>query len=264
MLGLPLLTYDILEGIRATKPHAGTIFLLGTGASAAGLSDEKLEYIQSQFAIGINQWALHFFAPDMYAYEYDPDKRLIESLSRFDDAEFPPPVLVLNSAKLNVQFSEADLTDALRRRMFGYSRVNLWSRRKENISSDFMNFARLKNLANHGITLDNGASIARLIFLAVMMKFRQIVLVGVDLNNVDYFWQVDPTLIEGAGVADFSSGQKGSTHETLSSEKRPFPIDTYVRELASGLGEQGIELFVESPASLLAKDLRVFEWASLV
>ena len=257
-LGLPVFGSDALRALRALKPDAMTAFILGTGASAADLSDQKLEYIQSQFSIGVNQWILHPMIPDVYAYEFDPDVRLLQALDRPEVRDKVPHLLFLKPSRPEGFSNASHLPEFMRERSFLYSRVNMWTRRESNIGRDFRGIVSSKlGRKNPHVLLDNGASIARMMALCVMLGFRKVVLVGVDLNNVEYFWQKRPELLAKLGLSDFSSGQTGSLHETLRDQTRPFAIDTFVFSVNRACdGENFIS--VESEHSLLASTLAVF------
>lgn len=254
-LELPVLSSDSLQALRALKPHATTAFILGTGASAADLSSQKLEYIQNQFSIGVNQWALHSMVPDVYAYEVDHDVRLLQALDRPGVREKVPHLLFLKPSRPEDIPNASYLPEFMRERSFLYSRVNTWTKKQSNIGIDFKLITdSISRRRNPDILLDNGASVARMVALCVVLRFQEIVLVGVDLNNVEYFWHRSPTLLVDQTLRDFKTAQVGLKHETLSDDKRPFPVDIYIEMVGSAL-----DLKVESPGSLLADYLPLWE-----
>jgi hypothetical protein len=71
------LNASILEPLelrsRIGKPHADTLFILGSGASVEDLGPEYFREINSQVSVGINAWPLHHFVPDLYAFEPVPE-----------------------------------------------------------------------------------------------------------------------------------------------------------------------------------------------
>lgn len=258
MLGLPVLDSKAFHELRNRKPDATTAFILGTGASAADLSDQKLAYIESQFSIGVNQWILHPTVPDVYSYEVDPDIRLLQALDRPEVREQAPYLLFLKPSRPEDFSNASHLPQFMRSRSLMYSRVNIWTRRESNIGRDFKSITKLGSwLTKYDVLLDNGASIARMISLCVLLGFREIVLVGVDLNHVEYFWHRKPEYLKRLTIESFGTAQKGLTHETLRASNRPFAIDQYVVEMSSGLREM-FHLSVESRFSLLAQNLSVW------
>lgn len=260
-LGLRVFDPNSLRAMRDLKPDATTAFILGTGASAADLSDQKLEYIQSQFSIGVNQWILHPTIPDVYAYEVDPDVRLLKALDRPEVRDKAPYLLFLKPSRDEDFSNVSHLPVFMRERSFLYSRVNIWTRRARNIGPDFKRITNsISRRRNPGILLDNGASIARMMALCVMLGFRKVVLVGVDLNNVEYFWHRRPDYLSELGIESFETAQKGQVHETLMSLHRPFPIDRYIYGIISRKNVRRFQLFVLTRDSELSKRLGIFDF----
>jgi hypothetical protein len=258
-LRLPVFSRAVLEQLRARKPDATTAFILGTGASVAKLDSQDLAYITSQFSVGVNQWILHPMVPDVYAYEVDPDVRLLQMLDREDVKKADPTLLFLRPS-IPSQSPNADhIPQFLRDHTFIYGRSNIWTRKPKNIGPDSLSILKSRKISSEGdILLDNGASIARMAALCFLLGFQKIVLVGVDLNNVRYFWHENQQLIEPLGIKDYETGQKGNTHETLSTTNRPFPIDEFVKGLAASALLEGVDIFIGSEDSQLAGALPVF------
>lgn len=257
ILGLAVLDSATLRALRAIKPGATTVFILGTGSSVADLSDQKLKYIQTQFSIGINQWILHPLVPDVYSYEVHPDRRLLQALDREEVRKKAPYLLFLKPVKPE-EFSIAyTLPRFMKNRSFLYGRVNIFTRRDSNIARDFRDAIELISRLNKPeVLLDNGASVARMIALSVLLGFEKIVLVGVDLSDVKYFWDRNPNLVAPPEFGEILSIQKGMVHETLSATNRPFGIDTYVARLDGDANR--VNILIESPSSKLASQLEVW------
>lgn len=251
-LGLGLFDYKISREMIQRKPTATTAFILGTGASAAQLSDAKLAHISEQFSIGVNQWVAHPLVPDVYAYESHRDNRLLEVLDRPEVREKCPYLLFLRPKAGEAGApSLAHLPDFMRAKSFLYGRINLVTRRRANIARDVIAVARVSSiLRRREVVIDNGASIARLLYLCVLMGFREIVLVGVDLNSVEYFWQRNPELIAALKSPKLSTEQTGLSHETLSTTNRPFSIIHFIDQLSRDKRFKP-RIFIESQNSAL-------------
>lgn len=258
LFGFQTLDHENMGDLRSSKPYATTAFILGTGASVNEVSDEKLRIIQAEFSIGVNQWIFHPLVPDVYSYEVDPDPRLLAALDRVEVREKLPKILFLAPSKVEDFLNAENLPEFLRNVTYFYRRVNLLTRVPSNIGKDLR---RILNLAtrfgSRGVLVDNGASIARLIALMIELGFRRIVLVGVDLHNVEYFWFRHPELLKRFGIDSFDTLQTGSRHETLSARTRPFRVDTYVEQFEAEFRDE-VEILIESPESLLAQKIRVW------
>jgi len=263
-LDLPVLSRTVLEQLRNRKPDATTAFILGTGASAAQLQPQDLVYIRSQFSVGVNQWIFHPTVPDVYAYEVDPDTRLLQMLDREDVKKAEPFLLFLRPSDPS-QVANADhIPEFLRVRTFVYGRSNIWTRKSKNIGTDSLSILRhLDKSSDRDILLDNGASIARMVALCFLLGFHKIVLVGVDLNNVQYFWHKNPKLIEPLGISNYETGQKGNTHETLSTSNRPFSIDEFITKMAVSVAAEGAQIVIGSEESQLAGSLPVYRFPGM-
>lgn len=258
LLGFQTLDQKNIGVLRSSKPEATTAFILGTGASVNKVSDEKKRIIQAEFSIGVNQWIFHPLIPDVYSYEVDPDPRLLAALDRVEVREKMPKILYLAPTRIKDFLNAENPPEFLRDVTYFYRRVNLWTRVPSNIGQDLR---RILNLAtrfgSRGVLVDNGASIARLIALMIELGFRRIVLVGVDLHNVEYFWFRQPEILERFGIDSFDTLQTGSRHETLSARTRPFRVDTYIEQFEAEFRDE-VEILIESSESLLSQKIRVW------
>ena len=263
--GLQLLSSDVLAAIRRTKQDAHTAFILGTGASVLTLDEEKFAAIESQFSIGVNQWVFHTFIPDVYSYEADPDPSLLDKLQRTEIAESQPYVLAL-APKLRVTRGHFDrVRDSMRSRFFLYGRVNLMTRVIRNAGRDFLIASdRFERFDSPIILPDNGASVARLVSLCYRLGFKKIVLVGVDLNNVRYFWHEEPNFLTRLGLDYFPTYQTGVIHETMSSAGRQMKIDEFFSSVGKALLDAGVSLEIESARSALSSSLPVYNWGEML
>lgn len=251
--------------LKSRKEDAKVAFILGTGASVAKIGKHKLEAITSQFSIGVNQWGFHDLIPDAYSYEPDPDPALLEAIQRDDVAQSGSPIFVLAPKPDRQQDHFAGVGDRFRRQMYVYGRVNLVTRSVRNAGPDFVRASdSLRNSLGPVVAPDNGASIVRLLSICYWMGFKKIVLLGVDLNNVRYFWQEEPRFIERFGLASFPSHQTGEVHETMSSDSRPLRISDFIQSLSEAFQQVGVEIEVESSDSLLAEFLPVFNWSEIL
>lgn len=264
-LGLGILDSPTIETFRILKPDAKKVFILGTGASVNSIEQEGFEHMNSNFSIGVNQWIFHPFIPDLYSYEADPDVRLLHALDRTEVQEKRPPLLVLRPTKREDFRILSHVPESVRAFTFLYGRHNLWTRNRQNIGIDYLRALRHASLwKRRAVMVDNGASIVRLVSLCIQMKFSEIIFVGVDLNNVEYFWGSRPAYLKRFGIETFETAQRGATHETLSTTSRPFGVDTFLSELEQALRENlGIKLFVASQKSHLAQFLPVYAWPSV-
>ena len=249
------------------KDKEKTFFILGSGASVEDLVTENFAEISGGVSVGINAWVLHDFVPDIYAYEpvetvMTDHYRTLSYLDRPSILRARPLILVLrprNKFELNqLEQIPAVLQDRVRL----YGRVSPYTRIESNLRRDLPKLANSLNTQKFSpVLLDSGASIIRMANLGLKLGSRRIVFVGVDLNNIDYFWERNPGRLAKYGLSTFQSGQTGQTHETMRTTSRPFPVDVMVEHLARlAKLEFSCDFAVASPDSVLAKVIPVHKW----
>lgn len=244
-----------------------TFFILGSGSSVEDLPASGFRTISQGVSVGINAWVLHDFVPTAYCFEPVPNRETdhyntLSILNRPEVVQSMPALLVLRP-RTQVEFEQLHQTPIqLMSRILLYGRVAVTTRNQSNLARDTRRSLEL--LARRRlpfITLDSGASIVRMTSLAIQLGFKKIVYVGVDLNNTNYFWEVNPSYLAKREIASFASGQTGVRHETLSSGPRPFPVTEMIRGIKEGLADtDDLQLYSGSPNSELARFLPVFQW----
>ena len=261
------LNASILEPLelrsRIGKPHADTFFILGSGASVEDLDAENFREINSQVSVGINAWPLHYFVPDLYAFEPVPEDnsdhyRTMSLLARPDILAKKPRILFLKP-RTQVEVNQFfQIPVQLRPQTYLYGRFQPFTRVLQNLSSDLDRLIGKLDVKNFPVVPDSGASIVRMAALGILMGFKRIVFVGVDLNNTEYFWERNPAHLESAGIESFEHGQTNDIHETMERLKRPFIVTEMVQALVSLGNPKGVELFVASKKSELASMMGVY------
>ena len=266
--GFSSLTLEALKACWAPKPAADTFFILGSGASVRDLCEADFLHVGEQRSVGINNWPLHPFVPDVFAFESVPwvgdgndFARALSYLNREDIVAAGPPLLVLRPRSGNSLKELNDLPPGFRERVFFYGRITPVTRRKKNLESE-IGFLT-KNLGRNypGVLLDSGASVVRLIHLALVMGYPKIVLVGVDLNNTEYFWENNRDYDLNLVPERPANNQQSAKHETMGTLIRPFSVPDMVIALKSAAETGfGAKLYIGSPKSELAQYLPLYPW----
>jgi hypothetical protein len=145
-----------------------------------------------------------------------------------------------------------------------YGRSSPFTRRVENLGAELETiFLRHKDSRLRNAVLDSGASIFRMSYLGLLMGFREIVYVGVDLLSPDYFWEKDPSFISRRGLGSFDAPQPGLVHETLDPKNRPFIVSDALRALSVVMDRRfGARFFTANSASPLADFMPSYDWHS--
>ena len=278
-------------GVRAYEPQAfrsrlkrkdtaDTLFVLGSGSSIRSLTAEQFEEMRSQFSVGINNWGIHPFVADFYALESVPwvgdgkdFSRALGLLSRNDILAARPPLMVLRPSSERHLPELKDLAPAILERVFFYGRIAPSTRRLENLQADIAGVLPGLVSQHDGVFLDSGASVIRMIGVAISLGLSRVVLTGVDLNNSDYFWEnnkdYELSTIRYAPENNqrgyWSSKSPSTPHETMRADNRPFPVTDVICALSECLlADHGLRVYASTPESALSELLPVFSWGGKV
>jgi hypothetical protein len=97
--------------------------------------------------------------------------------------------------------------------------------------------------------------------LGMLLGYRKIAFVGVDLNGSPYFWEANPSYLEERGPTTLANNQQPGGHETLSKATRPFSVLEMIEALADYVsGSLDGHLSVVSNSSELAAFLPQHMW----
>jgi len=248
-----------------------SLFILGSGSSINDLSTENFQTVALGTSIGINVWAVHPFVPDVYSFESASQldgisgevEFLEERLRRPEVLEKRPRFVLLRQRIAPGETQIIRFPPELREGVFVYGRVNLVTRLEKNLRRDLalaMDAFSAERMPSN-VLLDNGASVVRLIILGLLQGFKEIILVGVDLDERPYFWLAENYAFPDPQLAHFFPRRSGLPHDTLETTSRPFPVDTVILALADiAQATFGAKVVVGSSDSLLAQQLSVFDW----
>jgi len=251
-----------------SKGASDTLFILGNGTSIKQLDDKKWSIIKQHFSVGVNLWLLHDFIPDCYSVELSKDAPEGYLLTRSE----------ILSSKLRNTSSVSFLlhprgvhpdTFPIPKEFFGKTFIY----RPCQSLSHSVKFPRyaiqrvIRWTCGHyeqDICFGDGASIERIISLAIKARKKKIILVGIDLNTSSSFYtNNNHYLAQLGGTLPDTAKQKTTLHKTAdSSQKRITVLDT-VPLLAIYAREHGVDVLVENPGSALAAELTVLDWSTL-
>lgn len=252
--GWRILPEDLLRTIKKQK-KADTLYILGSGSSINSLNEGMWKKVGSQVSVGINHWTLHQFVPSIYAIETIPDARIelsgtiprrkinhlnhLRLLGRREVLESDAKVICLapRTERENSQLME--LPREMRERTYIYYRFTPVTRSRDNILSDFRSGLDFGGAEPSGVVVpDSGATLVRLLGLALRAGFSQVVLLGVDLST-KYFWEEPDSKLFDSDLMEFEQPMSGGVHETLLRNHRPFTVVEVVREIAQLYVEKG-------------------------
>lgn len=247
--------YD-LEPIRFKK--SDTLYIFGSGPSINDISETQWEEIRGCDSAAINNWTLHPFAPDFYFFEPSRTHKNIDDYWHN-----------LSLQKSNYSNSIIFLKDFLNRGREN-DLVYLYDTHitKDNsfppiyaipglyipyMGEEFRKYLKLysflsgsRSSRKFSYLFEKRGSVTTLIHFGWFMKYKRIILAGVDLNNSDYFFLHAPGKYEEKGfiVPVIPAPEKANwtMDETII---REMTMDKVIYDLNDYLLKpSGIELFV--------------------
>lgn len=256
-----------------TGPKSHTFFVLGNGGSVNELSQSNFDAIQAGVSVGINAWPLHPFSPTLFAFEYwgysfapDPELTYLVRAAELKLAQGPTRGLLFLRPGLPASLSAVvRLSPSSSQRAAMYGRANVFSQSQVALRQDLAQILKLirRGRLSPSVLPDNGSSVVRMIFLGLILGFREIVLVGVDLNGSPYFWE-DPAFVPDSSLkphlVNRSSEDAMSTERT---EDRAFSVSDFIAALAP-LAQHflGATVSCSNTSSRLASALPIYSFPS--
>lgn len=248
-----------------------TLFILGSGASVNRLTKLDYEQIGQGYSIGMNAWVSHSFVPDAYSFEADsslaPPSLEIETMSAaLSERALSHPdtvVLLLRPKNPGLIHRMVKVPDSLRHRTFMCGRQNLLTRTESALRKDLgaLLSARYKNFEAHPVLIDNGASVVRMIGVGLFAGFKEIVLLGIDLNSSPYFWEAPDVSPANRGMRGLYQRPHNVEHDTTETFDRPYSNLLFIEELSRAAEQHfGARVYIGSEGSSLAGRLPAYNW----
>lgn len=102
------------------------------------------------------------------------------------------------------------------------------------------------------LLIDHGASVVRMIHLAVRSGAKRIILSGVDLVGSKYFYEVDPSFLLRLGLPSFVRSDHEHSHGTMKKRPGSEPIGLVLAQLRNVLlRDRHVELLALNPSPTL-------------
>ena len=254
-----------LEGL--TTKNNNTLFILGSGASIEDLRPEHFDEISEGVSVGINNWPIHDFIADAYSFEASRSTAKKRALSRClnrDELLKKNPFLLLYSSYFDQGGSHGiDIPEALKTNARIYTSVPSFTRTKSLLYQAMAEHFReiKKGALPRNVALGQNASIERIASLGVTHGFGDIVFVGVDLNNTEYFFEKNPEYLKKRGIDAIPTGQSGDVHKTADPTQKRFPATIFINAMAAAAKTCfGTNMWAANRASALSEYLDTYPW----
>lgn len=251
---LRLLTTPML--FRAKRSH--TLFILGTGSSTNQFTTSQWRQIAAADSLGMNAWILHEHVPTFYSGEF-PSPGVETEVYRHNLRVAAPRY---RNCVSFFRLFRAVLENSDILRDFG-ARVAMQEPIGATGIPHFRQRIERYDLLRRGFltrVLHQGSSVDTAVMLAAFLRYKRVVLCGVDLNNVRYFYEESPERFAAAGYRIPDSEQVATVHRSNDPTQTPsgVPVSAVLNRLRSHPSVP--ELFVALPGSALYPDLPVYPW----
>jgi hypothetical protein len=221
----------------------------------------------------MNAWVSHSFVPDAYSFEADtilsPPSLEIRTMSAaLSSRALSHPetlLLLLRPKSQDLLHRMVKIPESLKPRAFMYGRHNLLTRSNATLRKDLgpLLAHRLKKLDDSPVLIDNGASAVRMIEVGLFAGFREIVLLGIDLNSSPYFWEAPDASSDLQKMRGFYHRPENAEHDTLETFDRPYSNLLFIEELAHAAERHfGATLYIGTEGSSLSGKIRNYDWTS--
>lgn len=251
-----------IEDINLSKFKKGEkIFLLGCGASVNDLTLKDWEYISNYDSIGWNSWHVHEFVPTYYFFEMgDHDDRYYHFIRLLEEKaeEYTGVSFVCRYKNLyNIPNPFIDLPQKVRDNLYLSAPYYLKGRTRYLIYRLLLIWRKFvfdKPKKNLGQIIHLRGTLSDVVSFSVLAGYREIVLVGIDMNNKRYFWEEDPEKYpHGKGIKNLETGD---VHNTVNPDytnlTQTIPLDEVLDLLDRiVLQPNGIKLWISTRKSKL-------------
>lgn len=243
---VPLLDFAYMTRFKTSD----TVFILGSGSSINAISDARWRTIARHDSFGLNFWLAHPHRPSLYAFEFGTSvwptfTRLAHQRPDYDGI----PKLCTNVHPMAFDFLDT-LPPSWRPDVRTSWVVSTLARDTAELegSVGYLDEQGVFSPATGlGYLFKHRATLVMLLTLAIKLRYRRIVLCGIDLNNAAYFYEDAARYPDMVG---FRSSQTGAVHATQQRHTWAMPAADVVHALHKLImAPAGIELLVENPSS---------------
>jgi len=239
--------------------QSDTLFILGSGPSINRIPPERWQAIARHDSLGVNLWLFHAFVPRFYVVEsvaYGGDRdhvaQLIARLANQRAQDYATAIKIITDLYQPGRQYVEDLGPGFRRGLYAAYNLALPAR-DEHEFEEGVRYLEKKGVFSQTGRMDvlfkYSLSMSLLLTFALRLRYRRVVLCGMDLKTQDYFYQ-DPTLYPEN--KDLELVPRGSSHGADKSVPWMLPQSQVIMEMKRLLLEPaGMELYVESRDSAL-------------
>ena len=244
------------------RKRSDVLFILGSGSSINNITADRWEAISKHDSLGLNFWVLHPFVPTFYFFESfeveaQPDfaNLLLSAFGRRASDYAGTLKVVMEFDRRHRQVLDA-LPQQFRSNLFAASSAPAPARTEEELRYAIRCLEAKRLFAEqeeYGRLFKYASSLSTAIALAAKLRYRKIVLCGVDLRDQRYFFQDTELYPETANITLVPREQAHHLHVR---QKWMLPVAEVIRVLRSEiLNPRNIDLYVETRSSALFPEI---------
>lgn len=271
-MGFQKLSYRATLRGSAKALLTDTVFILASGPSVNELTSTQFVEMSNHTSIGISHWAVHPFAPDFLSIEQVEDSRYVpvakllsKKIEEIIDRNSKTQILYLRPRNELERHLHISIPEDLKSKTYVYGRVTLTTKIATNLKTDIDSLLNSRGFLSlpENIVLDAGSSVLRMVTLAILAGFRNIVLIGVDLNSNEYFFET-PDSEEKFGISsDYEPWiNRTEVHPIESLNGSGFPFSEIITEVdKAGQISGRWRIWLGTTNSALAGKISPYEWS---
>jgi hypothetical protein len=249
------------------RKKSDTLVILGSGRSINEIGESHWREFSEYDTIGFNFWPIHKFVPSFYFFETPRDKGRYEAFKKLFvsiEDQYKSSLVIYKDVRFAGDSTFKDRVFTTGSFMDFFSIPGSTSK-YFNLSLSVIDFFYRRGLFN-AVNFWKRASIIGLLFLGIKMKYRRIIICGIDLMNSDYFY--DTEFAKNQAVSEdvisflikenskvFSSGSIHKTNNKLYGE---LIVEDLIRLISEHKISRDISILVYNNSSLLSKYLPTY------
>lgn len=249
------------------RKKSDTLVILGSGKSINEITKDHWEEFADYDTIGFNFWPIHSFVPNFYFFETPRDGgrfNVFKKLFICIEQQYKSSLIIYKDSRFSKDATLRDLVFGAGFFMDFFS-VPGSSLRYFKSSLSIIDFLYRYGLFQ-SINFGKRASIIGLLFLGIKMKYKRIIICGIDLMHSDYFYdqsfvknplvpqEIVSSLVEENNKV-FSSN---SIHKTNNKAYGELIVEDLIMSISKHRISKETALFVYNNSSLLSKYLPTY------
>jgi len=245
------------------KPNS-TCFIMGCGSSINDITPEQFSLIKRNYSIGINSWFLHDFKTNIYMFEAgDPSWSEASKIFKYLEKNYLeykeiPILMPYESFWFDTKIKHLRKTSKLK--IFYYFVLPFLITNKIFLSKAYIAKSKLSKFLNLDASIyGSGSSVIRAVCLAQELGYKKIVLLGVDLSNTDYFYDVDNSFLIKKGISNYENNQKSKIHLTNDPKSKKIILEDFLK-FAEEDKYFNSKIYIASKKSSLYPEISLFDW----